>query len=124
MDAGGGPVVGLGQLVGHGEDGQGSVLLWAERLIDPAAVDQPPLPALQEDFAQQLLVVFAVELEGLEDITVSVGGGGGAAALPARALSDADLTWNDVEDFIWVLFMARVLWIRLYKTMAWMSSVL
>lgn len=123
MDTGGGPVVGLGQLVGHREDGQGSVLLWAERLIDPAAVDQPPLPALQEDFAQQLLVVFAVQLEGLENITASVGGGGGGALL-ARALKDADLTWNDLEDFIWVLFMARVLWIRLYKTMAWMSSVL
>lgn len=121
MDTGGGPVVGLGQLVGHREDGQGSVFLWAERLVDPAAVDQPPLPALQEDFAQQLLVVFAVQLEGLEDTTVSAGGGG---ALLVRALNNAELTWNDLEDFIWVLFMARVLWIRLYKTMAWMSSVL
>lgn len=120
MDAGGVPVVGLGQLVGHGEDGQGSVLLWAERLIDPAAVDQTPLPALQEDFTQQLLVIFTVQLEGLEDIAVSVGGG----ALLVKAVNNADLTWKDLDDFIWVLFMARVLWIRLYRTMVWMSSVL
>lgn len=85
------PVVGLGQLVGHGKDRQGSVFLGAERLIDPAAVDQTPLPALQEDFTQQLLVIFTVQLEGLEEITGkywSVGDG----ALPVKAVSNADLT--------------------------------
>lgn len=85
------PVVGLGQLVRHRKDGQGSVFLWAERLIDPAAVDQTPLPALQEHFTQQFLVIFTVQLEGLEEIAgehLSVGDG----ALLVKAVNHADLT--------------------------------
>lgn len=54
------PEVGLGQLVGHWKDGQRTVLLRPKRLIDTTAVDQTPLPALNEHFAQQLLVILAV----------------------------------------------------------------
>lgn len=89
--SGGVPVVGLGELVGHWEHRQGSVFLWAERLIDPAAVDQTPLPALQEHFTQQLLVIFTVQLEGLVGITgkcLSAGDG----ALPVQAVNHAELT--------------------------------
>lgn len=60
-------VVGLGQLVGHGEDGQRSVLLRPKRLRDAAAVDQPSLPALYEHSAQHLLVILTVHVEGLRD---------------------------------------------------------
>lgn len=85
------PVVGLGELVGHGEDGQGSVFLWAERLIDPAAVDQTPLPALQEHLTQQLLVIFTVQLEGLEEMAGAHLSGGDGALL-AKAVNHAELT--------------------------------
>lgn len=61
------PEVGLGQLVGHWQDGQRTVLLRPKRLIDTTAVDQTPLPALNEHFAQQLLVILAVQLEGLRE---------------------------------------------------------
>lgn len=47
-----------------------------------------------------------------------------AAVGLVEAKNDGGLTWKDLEDFIWVLFMARVLWIRLSKTIVWMSSVL
>lgn len=66
------PVVGLGQLVGHGQDGQRSVLLRAKRLIDTSAVDQTPLPALYEHLAQQLLVILTVHVEGLREKTDTV----------------------------------------------------
>lgn len=33
------PVVGLGQLVGHGRKGQSAVFLGAQRVVDPAPVD-------------------------------------------------------------------------------------
>lgn len=63
------PVVGLGQLVGHGQDGQRSVLLWSKRLTDTTAVDQTSLPAFYEHLAQHLLVIFTVHMEGLRDRT-------------------------------------------------------
>lgn len=61
------PVVGLGELVGHGQDGKRPVLLRAERLIDTSAVDQTSLSALDEDLTQQLLVILTVHVEGLGD---------------------------------------------------------
>lgn len=61
------PVVGLGQLVGHGQDGQCSVLLRSIRLTDATAVDQTSLSALYEHLAQHLLVILTVHVEGLRD---------------------------------------------------------
>ena len=58
-------VVGLGQLVGHGQDGQGAVLLGPAGLVDAPAVHQTSLPALDEHLAQNLLVEEAVHVEGL-----------------------------------------------------------
>ena len=58
-------VVGLGELVGHRQDGQGAVLLGPVGLVDAPAVHQTPLPALDEHLAQDLLVEQAVHVEGL-----------------------------------------------------------
>lgn len=61
------PEVGLGQLVGHRQDGQRTVLFWPERLINTTAVDQTPFSALNKHSAKQLLVILAVQLEGLRE---------------------------------------------------------
>lgn len=61
------PVVGLRQLIGHWQDGQRSVLLGPDCLTDTPPVDEAPLLALDEHFAQQLLVIHAVNVEGLRD---------------------------------------------------------
>jgi len=58
-------VVGLGQLVGHGQDGEGAVLLGPVGLVDAPAVHQAPLAHLDEHLAQHLLVEQAVHVEGL-----------------------------------------------------------
>lgn len=63
------PVVGLGQLVGHGQDGQGAVLFRPKEVIDTSAVDEAPLSDLDKHLAEQLLVVLAVQLEGLRGKT-------------------------------------------------------
>lgn len=63
------PVVGLGQLVGHGQDGQRSVLLRSEWLTDTTAVDETPLLAFYEHFAQHLLVILTVYVKGLRNKT-------------------------------------------------------
>lgn len=42
--------------------------------MDAAPVDQTSLPALYEHFAQQLLVVLTVQLEGLREYTLIIRG--------------------------------------------------
>lgn len=59
------PVVRLGQLVGHGQDGQGTVLFRPKEVIDSPPVDEAPPSDLDKHLAEQLLVVLAVQLEGL-----------------------------------------------------------
>lgn len=59
----------MGQLVGHRQDGQRSVLLRPKRLIDTTAVHETLLPALYEDLAQKLLVILTVHVEGLREET-------------------------------------------------------
>lgn len=61
------PVVGLGQLEGHGQDGQASILLWPQRLTETTTVEQTPFPGLNEHSAQQLLVVPTVRVKHLKD---------------------------------------------------------
>lgn len=61
------PEVGLGQLVGHRQDGQRTVLFWTKWLINTTAVDQTPFSALNKHSAKQLLVILAVQLEGLRE---------------------------------------------------------
>lgn len=59
------PVVGLGQLVGHGREGQSAVFLGAQRVVDPAPVDQAPLLVLHEGLHQDVVLVLPVEAERL-----------------------------------------------------------
>lgn len=65
------PVVALGQLVGHGREGQRAALLGPQRVVDPAAVHQAPPLALQESLHQDVIPVLLVQPECLQDTSVT-----------------------------------------------------
>ena len=58
-------VVAVRELIGHGHDGEGAVLLDAVALLIPAAVDQAVLLTLQEGLVQDVMLIPTVEVERL-----------------------------------------------------------
>lgn len=60
------PVVTLGQLVGHGYERQSAALLWAQRMVHTAPVDQASLLALQEGLHKDVIPVLAVQTKRLQ----------------------------------------------------------
>lgn len=75
----GSPVVGLGQLVGHGHEGQSPVLLRAQHVVDAAPVDQAPFLALHEGLHEDVVLILSVQAESLQH-SKAVGERGSPAA--------------------------------------------
>lgn len=84
------PVVALGQLVGHWHERQSPVLLWAQRVVDPAPVNQAPFLALYEGLCKNLVLILLVQAERLQHSESRVSGSWGNSQHVGRSGAIAD----------------------------------